>query len=64
MASFGLTTAAANRLRGALVLLVPYLESLAPVWAQMTDTQKQTFLAHSPIFASIVALLRPFKDVM
>jgi len=64
MPNFGLTTAASNRLRGAVVLLTPYTTTLAPVWAQMTDAQKQDCLAHSPIFASVLDLLRPYKDVM
>lgn len=64
MVSFGLTTAASNRLRGAVVLLKPYMTQLAPVWAQMTDKQKQDYREHSPLFASILDLMRPFKDVM
>ena len=61
---FGLSKAKEARLRGAVVLLEPYVTSLSEVWPLMTDTQKRGYLEHSPLFASVIEIMRPYKDVM
>jgi len=62
--TFGLAKADAARLTGALVLLKPYLTSLALVWPKMSAEQKRAYVEHSPVFSRVIDLVRPFKDVM
>jgi hypothetical protein len=61
---FALSKAEEARLRGAIALLKPYVTSLSEVWPLMTDAQKRSYVEHSPLFASVIEIMQPYKDVM
>lgn len=62
--SFKLEKKESARLEAIVKNLELYITALAETWPYMTPAQKRSYTEHSPMFASLIELMRPFKDVI